>query len=66
MVDENRHNMTLPTHRCKICGAYWRLWSNSWSVLSMDFGKCCDNVAMGDQIVKLIDYDENGKEISCQ
>jgi hypothetical protein len=55
--------MVRPTHRCKICGAFWRLWHNSWSVLSADFGKCCDNVEMGEQIIKLVDYDENDKEI---
>lgn len=60
-----------PTHRCKICGALWRLnpadpkypaphpfSQPSWTwVRARDspehLGKCCDNVAMGDQIERL-------------
>jgi hypothetical protein len=55
------------THRCKVCGALWRLCKgepdkyrdlpadyplshDSWSLVSPTCGKCCDNVAMGDQI----------------
>lgn len=47
------------THRCKICGALWRLipadvnWKATWSLVSKTAGKCCDNVAMGDQIEEL-------------
>lgn len=63
------------THRCKICGALWRLnpamapeehdkrhcrkddcplLEESWSVKTPDImGKCCDMVAMGDQIEPL-------------
>lgn len=53
---------TQATHRCKICGALWRLWQpgeakagddGSWSLISPTCGKCCDNVAMGDQIEAL-------------
>lgn len=47
------------THRCKVCGALWR-WNTpsvvrdgSWSLVSATCGKCCDNVAMGDQIEEL-------------
>jgi hypothetical protein len=54
----------VPTHRCKICGALWILWAaqpnkypaghplseRSWSLFSLNCGKCCDNVAMVDQI----------------
>jgi hypothetical protein len=51
----------MPTHRCKICGAFWRLYADpldaggSWSLRSPTCGKCCDNVSMGEQIVSLID-----------
>lgn len=42
-----------PTHRCKDCGALWIDWGDSWSLFSLHCGKCCDNVAMGDQIEAL-------------
>ncbi|MEF3068105.1 hypothetical protein [Pandoraea apista] len=46
-----------PTHRCKVCGAYWRKWNvdgeTSWNLNSRGCGECCDNVAMGDQIEPL-------------
>jgi hypothetical protein len=46
------------THRCKVCGAHWRLNGptkvqpgGSWSlVYPFQAGKCCDNVAMASQI----------------
>jgi hypothetical protein len=49
------------THRCKVCGAHWRLnkpWKEqpegSWSlVYPFEAGTCCDNMAMGDQIEPL-------------
>lgn len=54
------------THRCKICGAHWRLNppcdvfpDGSWTWMPTSpgspktIGKCCDNAAMGDQIEKL-------------
>jgi hypothetical protein len=56
-------NMIKPTHRCNICGSYWRLWADSWSLTSHECGECCDQAEMGEQIVKLIDYDENDQEI---
>jgi hypothetical protein len=44
-------------HRCKICGALWRLNppssvqpDGSWTLVSEKCGKCCDNVEMGSQI----------------
>lgn len=52
-----------PTHRCKVCGALWKLWEpgeaspgdeGSWSLVSARCGKCCDNVAMGDQIERIL------------
>lgn len=53
-------NDPAPTHRCTICGALWRYWlqrdsgsPDSWSLHSNACGKCCDNVAMGGQIVRL-------------
>lgn len=56
-----------PTHRCKICGALWRLnaadpvnfppphpfANGSWTLVSISCGKCCDNVEMGTQIEPL-------------
>jgi hypothetical protein len=39
------------THKCKVCGARWRQFTDkSWSLCSDKAGPCCDNVAMGDQI----------------
>lgn len=46
-------NKRFPTHRCKVCGAYWIEYPDSWSLFSITCGKCCDNVAMGDQIEAL-------------
>jgi hypothetical protein len=42
-----------PTHRCKVCGAMWIDWGDSWSLFGRRCGQCCDNVAMGDQIEAL-------------
>ena len=47
-----------PAHRCKICGALWRIWLpnetgisvDSWNLISASAGACCNNVPMGDQI----------------
>jgi hypothetical protein len=46
-----------PTHYCKVCFAMWQQheFDKSWSVLSLKCGPCCDNVAMGDQIVAIGD-----------
>lgn len=42
------------SHRCRVCGAMWRKHDDgSWSLASSTCGKCCDNVAMGEQIEKL-------------
>lgn len=63
------------THRCKVCGALWRLnpalapeatgmpatyplHFETWSLVSASCGKCCDNVAMGEQIEALGGPDE--------
>lgn len=47
----------VPTHRCKVCGAYWRKWNvdgeTSWNLCSPGCGECCDNAAMSDQIEAL-------------
>lgn len=59
------------THRCTSCHAYWRLnpadpgrypaphplASETWSLVSEKCGPCCDNVAMGQQIVALSERD---------
>lgn len=57
---------TTATHRCKKCNALWRLnpadpklpesnpcSKETWSLVSEKCQPCCDNVEMGDQIVKL-------------
>lgn len=39
------------THRCNICDAKWiQLYPFTWTLASQKCGKCCDNVAMGEQI----------------
>ena len=43
----------LPTHHCKVCGALWIRFTDSWSLFSRRCGPCCDNAAMGDQIERL-------------
>jgi len=52
-------NKAAPTHRCKVCGALWRFWRkedthfssmDSWSLVSIACGKCCDMETMGEQI----------------
>jgi hypothetical protein len=53
-IDTCIHPERSPTHRCTICGAFWIEWSNGWSLCSAQCGPCCDNVAMGDQIVPLV------------
>lgn len=59
----------IPTHRCKVCGAFWILYpANAWAPESnpgrnawwslgtnQQCGPCCDNVAMGEQIESLAD-----------
>lgn len=41
----------LATHRCTECDARWIQYGDGcWSLASKTCGKCCDNVAMGDQI----------------
>lgn len=56
-VLEHEHSALLlgrkPTHRCKLCGALWIDWGDSWSLFSLYCGPCCDNAAMGDQIEAL-------------
>lgn len=52
-------NNVCPSHKCTVCGALWRLFrkednagvGDSWSLCSNHCGKCCDNAAMGEQIV---------------
>jgi hypothetical protein len=58
---------TIPTHRCKVCKALWRLnpaepekyppphpfAKETWTLLSPTCGKCCDQEVMGDQIEAL-------------
>lgn len=53
-IDTSLQPDRAPTHRCTVCGAFWMKWKDSWSLCSKQCGQCCDNVAMGDQIVPLI------------
>jgi hypothetical protein len=55
-------DQSTPTHYCKVCNAFWfcaepdpssphdREREGYWHLVSATCGKCCDNVAMGDQI----------------
>lgn len=39
------------THRCKVCGARWTQWPDgTWTLQHDTCGKCCDMVAMGEQM----------------
>ena len=56
--------MKLSLHRCTICGTRWLLWPDDihgggWNLLDHQQrpGACCDNVAMGEQIEHLRDFD---------
>lgn len=59
--------MKLELHRCIICGTRWLLWpagvggtkDASWNLLDKYSkpGSCCDNVALGNQIEHLRDFD---------
>jgi hypothetical protein len=51
----NSSYAAAPTHRCSVCHALWVEWPNDggWSLCSPDCEQCCDNVAMGEQIVLL-------------
>ena len=60
MKQRNWREEPAPTHRCKVCGALWRYWPTrdtgqvaSWNLRSTACGPCCDNTAMGEQIVPL-------------
>lgn len=47
------------THRCRVCGARWRLGDRyGWNLRSKTCGPCCDNMVMGDQIEPLPKRDE--------
>ena len=46
-------NGRAPTHYCRVCGALWADFGESWSLVSAACGKCCDNVPMGEQIAPL-------------
>ena len=48
-------NGRAPTHYCRVCGALWADFGESWSLVSAACGKCCDNVPMGEQIAPLHD-----------
>lgn len=55
---------TLELHRCRGCGTRWLLWPDAihgggWNLLDkwQRPGSCCDNVAMGDQIEHLRDFE---------
>lgn len=58
-IKERAKSLKLPTHKCRVCGALWRVQlpmdtlepDETWSLCSKTCGKCCDNVTMGEQIV---------------
>lgn len=52
-IDTTLRPERSPTHRCKECGALWIAYRQSWSLCSMECGKCCDNEPMLDQIEAL-------------
>lgn len=66
-LTENMREITkLELHRCTICGTRWLLWPadsvfrhTDWNLLDkwQRPGSCCDNVAMGDQIEHLRDFE---------
>lgn len=40
---ECKYSLTIPTHRCGVCGAYWKLWKDkSWSLLSKESCEQCE------------------------
>lgn len=54
----------IELHRCMICGTRWLLWPDAvhgggWNLLDkwQRPGLCCGNVAMGDQIEHLRDFE---------
>lgn len=59
---DDKYNYIRPTHRCSICGAYWKLWEDSWSLTSSECGKCCDQEEMGGQIKELEEHKTNTGE----
>lgn len=44
-VNTNLWPQRAPTHRCTVCGAFWIMYSESWSLCSKECGACCDNAA---------------------
>jgi hypothetical protein len=49
------------THRCKVCGALWICFENTWSLASQECGTCCDNQPMDAQIEAIGVYGEMEK-----
>jgi hypothetical protein len=62
MANELKFTMIKPTHRCNVCGAYWKKWKDAWSLTSTYCGMCCNMTSMP-SVYPLIDFDEDGKEI---
>lgn len=52
----------FPTHRCRVCGAFWKIHlhtdsleeSDRWQLMSPACHKCCDNAFMGEQILPIM------------
>jgi len=49
-----------PTHRCRVCHAFWRIWlkndtlmnEDAWTLCGSSIAAaCCDNAYMGEQIL---------------
>ena len=50
------NRMTMPTHYCKTCGAYWRQNDDlSFSLRSPSACESCNNAPVGGQLLSLAD-----------
>lgn len=54
----NAQRELAATHRCRVCGALWIYFSDSWSLASQKCGECCDNQPMDAQIEAIGVYGE--------
>lgn len=52
-MDTNNTEPRIATHRCKVCGALWRLIDIGWNLITLKCGPCCYNANMGEHIEKL-------------
>jgi hypothetical protein len=58
MTDAQDRLKACPTHRCLVCEKSWIKWEDgTWTLVSGSCGLCCDNAAMGGQMVALADIE---------